>query len=89
MINIEQLRFPSGVAAAETLRSLYAKGEEATKKAKALFVAAFTARSWLSCATTNSTGTLTSRGFRVPQDPERFKMMAIRCTNGRSVGRTA
>ncbi|HPM75864.1 MAG TPA: OPT family oligopeptide transporter [bacterium] len=39
MINIEQLRFPSGVAAAETLRSLYAKGEDATKKASALLYA--------------------------------------------------
>jgi OPT family oligopeptide transporter len=37
MINIEQLRFPSGVAAAETLRSLYASGESAAKKAKTLF----------------------------------------------------
>ncbi|MES2568469.1 MAG: OPT/YSL family transporter, partial [Verrucomicrobiota bacterium] len=29
MINYEQLRFPSGIAAAETLRSLYAQGAEA------------------------------------------------------------
>ena len=36
MINVEQLRFPSGVAAAQTLRSLYAAGREATKKAKSL-----------------------------------------------------
>ena len=27
MINIEQLRFPSGIAAAETLRALHANGE--------------------------------------------------------------
>jgi len=40
MINVEQLRFPSGVAGAETLRSLYAKGEEATKKARSLLYAA-------------------------------------------------
>jgi OPT family oligopeptide transporter len=40
MINVEQLRFPSGIAAAETLRSLYAEGQEATKKARALFIAA-------------------------------------------------
>ena len=38
MINIEQLRFPSGIAAAETLKSLHAKGAEATKKARALGV---------------------------------------------------
>ena len=36
MINIEQLKFPSGVAAAQTLRSLYAAGKEATRKAKSL-----------------------------------------------------
>lgn len=38
MINVEQLKFPSGIAAAETLRSLHAKGAEATKKARALGV---------------------------------------------------
>jgi uncharacterized oligopeptide transporter (OPT) family protein len=32
MINREQLRFPSGTAAAETLRSLYSRGAEALKK---------------------------------------------------------
>lgn len=36
MINQEQLPFPSGIAAAETLRSLYAKGDEAQKKARDL-----------------------------------------------------
>ncbi|HCM40387.1 MAG TPA: peptide transporter [Bdellovibrionales bacterium] len=36
MINIEQLRFPSGTAAAETLRSLHATGKESVKKAHAL-----------------------------------------------------
>ncbi len=36
MINIEQLKFPSGIAAAETLRSLHAKGEEASDKARAM-----------------------------------------------------
>ncbi|MDQ3233336.1 MAG: OPT/YSL family transporter, partial [Pseudobdellovibrionaceae bacterium] len=40
MINIEQLRFPSGVAAAETLKSLHATGAEASIKARALGVAA-------------------------------------------------
>lgn len=39
MINREQLKFPSGVAAAETLRSLYAHGGLALKKAKSLFIA--------------------------------------------------
>ena len=36
MINVEQLKFPSGIAAAETLKSLHAKGGEAVKKARAL-----------------------------------------------------
>ena len=39
MINIEQLKFPSGTAAAETLRSLYGTGGEASAKARALFAA--------------------------------------------------
>ena len=36
MVNQEQLKFPSGIAAAETLRSLYSKGSEAMRKAWAL-----------------------------------------------------
>jgi putative OPT family oligopeptide transporter len=39
MINIEQLRFPSGTAAAETLKSLHAAGSGAVRKARALGVA--------------------------------------------------
>jgi uncharacterized oligopeptide transporter (OPT) family protein len=39
MVNQEQLKFPSGIAAAETLRSLYSKGAEALKKAYALLIA--------------------------------------------------
>jgi putative OPT family oligopeptide transporter len=39
MINREQLAFPSGVAAAETLRSLYAGGGTALRKARSLFLA--------------------------------------------------
>ncbi|MHB1843851.1 MAG: OPT family oligopeptide transporter [Deltaproteobacteria bacterium] len=37
MINVEQLPFPSGTAAAETLRSLYAEGGDSALRAKALF----------------------------------------------------
>jgi len=37
MINHEQLRFPSGVAAATTLKSLHAKGSEALDQARSLF----------------------------------------------------
>lgn len=36
MINVEGLKFPSGIAAAETLKSLHAEGGDASKKAKAL-----------------------------------------------------
>jgi OPT family oligopeptide transporter len=36
MINVDQLPFPSGIAAAETLRSLYAEGRESILKSRAL-----------------------------------------------------
>jgi OPT family oligopeptide transporter len=36
MINVEQLRFPSGIAAAETLRALHAKSTQGLRAAKAL-----------------------------------------------------
>ncbi|MCD4728053.1 MAG: OPT/YSL family transporter [Pirellulales bacterium] len=39
MINIEQLRFPSGIAAAETLQALHSHGAKAMRAAKALAVA--------------------------------------------------
>jgi len=40
MINVERLKFPSGVAAAVTLQSLYSRGQDALLKARALFVSA-------------------------------------------------
>ncbi|MBN2575844.1 MAG: OPT/YSL family transporter [Deltaproteobacteria bacterium] len=43
MINQEKLRFPSGIAAAVTLQSLYSQGKEAASKARALFYAALVA----------------------------------------------
>ena len=39
MINIEQLRFPSGIAAAETLRALHAESSQGLRAAKALGLA--------------------------------------------------
>jgi uncharacterized oligopeptide transporter (OPT) family protein len=39
MINVEQLRFPSGIAAAETLRALHAIGEKGRRAARALSIA--------------------------------------------------
>ena len=43
MINIEQLRFPTGIATAETLRALYSRGDRARKAARALTYAAIAA----------------------------------------------
>lgn len=40
MINVEQLRFPSGIAAAETVKSLHAKGRDSIIKARALYISA-------------------------------------------------
>jgi uncharacterized oligopeptide transporter (OPT) family protein len=43
MINIEQLRFPSGIAAAETLRALHSHGARAARSARALGIAGLVA----------------------------------------------
>jgi uncharacterized oligopeptide transporter (OPT) family protein len=43
MINIEQLRFPSGIAAAETLRALHAGSSQGLRAAKALGLAGIVA----------------------------------------------
>jgi uncharacterized oligopeptide transporter (OPT) family protein len=43
MINVEQLRFPSGIAAAETLRALHSVGDAAARSARALGVAGLVA----------------------------------------------
>ena len=43
MINTEQLRFPSGVAAAETLKALHSRGSQGMRSAKALGRAGFLA----------------------------------------------
>ncbi len=40
LVNIEQLRFPTGLASAETVRSLHAEGSDARIKARALGVSA-------------------------------------------------
>lgn len=46
MIDVEQLRFPSGVAAAKTLRSLHSEGDEAVAKARSLGFAGLFAAIW-------------------------------------------
>jgi uncharacterized oligopeptide transporter (OPT) family protein len=43
MINAEQLRFPSGIAAAETLRALHATGQKGMRAARALGIWGFLA----------------------------------------------
>jgi uncharacterized oligopeptide transporter (OPT) family protein len=43
LINRERLKFPSGIAAATMLQSLYSQGVEAARKARALLVAALVA----------------------------------------------
>jgi putative OPT family oligopeptide transporter len=40
LVNVEQLRFPSGIATAETLRALYARGERSRQASRALGLAA-------------------------------------------------
>ena len=42
MINVEQLPFPSGIAAATTLRALHTEGDKAVRQAKALMWAGIT-----------------------------------------------
>jgi putative OPT family oligopeptide transporter len=53
MVNVEQLRFPSGTAAAETLKSLHATGEGAVEKSRALGIAGVLAAAfaWMRDAT--------------------------------------
>lgn len=46
MIDVEQLKFPSGVAAAETLRSLHTAGPEAAAKARVLGLAGVGSAIW-------------------------------------------
>ncbi|MFH1679826.1 MAG: OPT family oligopeptide transporter, partial [Candidatus Eisenbacteria bacterium] len=46
MIVVDKLRYPTGTAAAETIRAMYASGADAVKKAKVLFYAAIFAAAW-------------------------------------------
>lgn len=39
LINLEQLPFPSGIATAETLKSMHSEGSEAVRKARSLMIA--------------------------------------------------
>lgn len=46
LINAEQLRFPSGVVCAETIRTLHARGGEALAQARSLFASGLAAGAW-------------------------------------------
>jgi OPT family oligopeptide transporter len=46
MIDVDQLPFPSGIAAAETLQSLHSEGEDARQKATSLGLAALLSGLW-------------------------------------------
>ncbi|RPJ45487.1 MAG: OPT family oligopeptide transporter [Candidatus Latescibacterota bacterium] len=46
MIVVDKLRYPTGTAAAETIKAMYASGVEAVRKAKVLFYAALFAGAW-------------------------------------------
>jgi OPT family oligopeptide transporter len=63
MINIEQLRFPSGIATATTLKSMHAKGAESLAQAKALGLSALlgAAVAWLRDGTVSW-----MKGFNLP-----------------------
>jgi OPT family oligopeptide transporter len=64
MVNMEQLKFPSGVAAAETLKALHSKGNQGMKSAAALAISglfAMGSKFWV-------------EGFSVFGLPERYSM---------------
>ena len=51
MINVEQLRFPSGIATATTLKSMHAKGSESIAQARPSASPRSWARPWPGSAT--------------------------------------
>ncbi|MFN8178776.1 MAG: OPT family oligopeptide transporter [bacterium] len=74
MINVEQLAFPSGTAAANTLRSLHSEGGEAARQAKALGLSALLGGvitwfrdAWGWIPTTWGTGWIRVRGYTLQQ----------------------
>jgi putative OPT family oligopeptide transporter len=62
MIDVEQLKFPTGTAAAETLKSLHDEGAEAVVKARSLTIAAVAASLWKIILTATKTETLAIPG---------------------------
>jgi len=78
MINVEQLKFPSGIAAAETLKSMHARGDEATQKAKSLGLAAIIGVlvAWL-----RDGKVLWMKGFNIPSTlPLPFSLFGVPCS---------
>jgi uncharacterized oligopeptide transporter (OPT) family protein len=85
MINVEQLRFPSGIAAAETLRALHATGEKGMRSAKALGIAGLLAM--VSAVLSDGLRLISTKleGFQISTLMDRFS----RATLGETwVGRT-
>ncbi|MDD4051115.1 MAG: OPT/YSL family transporter [candidate division Zixibacteria bacterium] len=77
MINVEQLRFPSGIAAAETLRALHAKGEKGMRAARALGIAGLLAMA--SAFLTDGLKLISSRleAFQISSLVARFNTAAL------------
>ncbi|HAH05918.1 MAG TPA: peptide transporter [Elusimicrobia bacterium] len=97
MINAEQLRFPSGLACAETLKSLHAEGEEGMKKAQALGCAGALGAVVAWCRDAGlpkfiqipghlSFGNLTLGGFALTKWTIHFDMSAIMIAAGAIMG---
>ena len=76
MINVEQLTFPSGVAAAETLKSLYAEGTEAVEKARMLIGTLIFGGVW---------GVLRSVWPVMAEVPLNFTVATVRRASGQTV----
>jgi uncharacterized oligopeptide transporter (OPT) family protein len=87
MINIDQLPFPSGIAAAETIKSLHGHGEEALAKARSLGIggligAAVAYLKDLHPALVAKYGALKGLGFlsipaQLPPDPSKLEFRGI------------
>jgi putative OPT family oligopeptide transporter len=77
MINVEQLRFPSGIAAAETLRALHATGQKGMRAARALGIAGLLAM--VSAVLTDGLRLISSRleSFQISALVDRFNVVTL------------
>ncbi|MHB2015574.1 MAG: OPT family oligopeptide transporter [Candidatus Xenobia bacterium] len=92
MINVEQLKFPSGIAAAETLKSLHSEGADAMDKAKSLGIAGLVGAiiAWFRDGAGKSPDLLTPPGQLIgrslSQFTLQFEMSAIMIAAGAIMG---